>query len=208
MSAENVDLLRAYGPLVRHVVATITARRVRSADLEDLIAEGMVALVESQRRFDAGRSVAFSTFAFHRVRGAVKDALRKLESAGGPRWAPAAAHSTATAWSGGASSAPTGAEGRAAFELEQLPDESLPRPDEAAARLQAARRVSAALGRLPEREQALLRGHYGEELSLCDVGHRLGLSRSGASRLHARAIDKLAHLLEDPAHEPRRKGRS
>lgn len=186
MRPPSEDLASAYGALVRHVVATVTARRSSSSDVEDLVADGMVALVESSRRFDPGRAVAFSTFAFHRVRGAVKDGLRKLEPA-----------------SGRTDAHPTRVPGRDRVEPHEpdlLADDRALRPDEVAARLEAYRRLAGALEQLPARERALIEAHYGEDLSLDAAGRRLGLSKSWTSRLHARAIDKLGRLLEDPGH--------
>jgi RNA polymerase sigma factor for flagellar operon FliA len=73
-------------------------------------------------------------------------------------------------------------------------------PDDLAARHEAYRRLAGAMAQLPERERALIEAHYGEDLTLDAAGRRLGLSKSWTSRLHARAIDKLARLLEDSEH--------
>jgi RNA polymerase sigma factor for flagellar operon FliA len=43
-----------------------------------------------------------------------------------------------------------------------------------------------------------LRLHYDEGQTLLDAGRALGLSKSWASRLHARAIDQLRAALDDP----------
>ncbi len=52
--------------------------------------------------------------------------------------------------------------------------------------------VRRALTALPEKERRMLEAHYFEDMSLKDAGETLGLSRSWASRLHARAVDLLA----------------
>ena len=198
MTPSRDDLARAYGPLVRHVVASVTARRPNPADVDDLVAEGMMALVEALRRFDPSRSVAFSTFAFHRVRGAVKDGLRKIEPTTGRRARSASGHRSGPN-PGGELSRPSPTPAR---EPDQLPDDHALRPDDVAARLEAYRRLAGAVAQLPDRERALIEAHYGEDLTLDAAGRRLGLSKSWSSRLHARAIDKLSRLLEDPEHAP------
>ena len=47
-------------------------------DLDDLIAFGFGGLLEARHRFDPGRGVRFQTFAYHRVRGAMLDGVRKM----------------------------------------------------------------------------------------------------------------------------------
>ncbi len=46
---------------------------------DDMIGAGMVGLVEAAHRFDESKGVKFTTFAYHRVRGAVGDLLRQLD---------------------------------------------------------------------------------------------------------------------------------
>ena len=68
-------------------------------DLDDLIAFGFGGLLEARHRFDPGRGVRFQTFAYHRVRGAMLDGVRKMSQL--PRRAherlQAAAEATPTA---------------------------------------------------------------------------------------------------------------
>ena len=56
-------------------------------------------------------------------------------------------------------------------------------------------RMRAALAQLPERERALLTAHYVDGLTLLDAGQAMGMSKSWASRLHAKAVDQLRALL-------------
>jgi RNA polymerase sigma factor FliA len=51
------------------------------------------------------------------------------------------------------------------------------------------------IDRLPPDEAALLRAVYYEGLSLQDAGQRQGISKSWASRLHAKAIERLGGML-------------
>ena len=52
----------------------ITAR----VDFDDLVGYGSKGLVEAAERFDARHGVAFSTFAYYRIRGAMLDGLRTM----------------------------------------------------------------------------------------------------------------------------------
>jgi RNA polymerase sigma factor for flagellar operon FliA len=86
-----------------------------------------------------------------------------------------------------------------------------PAPSDRLDRQQDAARLRAALDRLPDRERALIVAHYVDGQTLLDAGAALGLSKSWASRLHARAIDRLRELLAaddgapaDPVSAPAR----
>jgi RNA polymerase sigma factor for flagellar operon FliA len=70
-----------------------------------------------------------------------------------------------------------------------------PGSDELLLRHQRRARIEAALSRLPEREQRLIRRCYFDGLSLREVADELGLSPSWTSRLHARAVARLRRLV-------------
>ena len=46
---------------------------------DDMIGAGMLGLVEAAHRYDEAKGVKFTTFAYHRVRGAVGDLLRQVD---------------------------------------------------------------------------------------------------------------------------------
>lgn len=56
--------------------------------------------------------------------------------------------------------------------------------------------VEAALAELPDKERRLLQLYYFEDRPLAEVGQIMGLSKSWASRLHARAVDLLKDALK------------
>jgi len=62
--------------------------------------------------------------------------------------------------------------------------------------------VRGALGSLPEKERRLLELYYFEDKSLGESAEVLGLSKSWASRLHARAITLLKDALASTGFEP------
>lgn len=74
-----------------------------------------------------------------------------------------------------------------------LPEHAVePTPEEAFARAELAANVRAALADLPAEEAELVRRHYFDGENLDVAGESLGISKSWASRLHARAIGRLA----------------
>ena len=63
--------------LVRALAIKVRTSLSRRLDVDDLVAYGSTGLVEAARRWDPGRGVAFKTFAYYRIRGAIFDGLRK-----------------------------------------------------------------------------------------------------------------------------------
>jgi RNA polymerase sigma factor for flagellar operon FliA len=182
-------------------------------DLDDLRAWGHQGLLEAQARFDASRGVKLSTFAYYRARGAMLDGIRKQGFL--PRRAYAKLKAFEAADSLGATAAevsvaPDGtaaraqaiddalgkisaafviaAVGQATENLEALPDEAFEREETQAS-------VRAGVRALPDKERVLLEAVYFEGLTIEDAGGRLGLSKSWASRLHAKALERMRDLL-------------
>ena len=75
-------------------------------------------------------------------------------------------------------------------------DESLP-ADQRIELEQQRVRVRAAIEKLPEKERRLLQGYYFQGKTLEEAGAEIGQSKSWASRLHARAIERLKELLNE-----------
>ncbi len=73
--------------------------------------------------------------------------------------------------------------------------DAAPTPEEAFARAELTANIRAAVADLPAEEAELVRRHYfmGENLDV--AGQSLGISKSWASRLHARAIGRLSKRL-------------
>ena len=75
---DTSDLL----PLVRHLAHRmgINPGHPSLLDHEDLVQEGFVGLLEAAQRFDPDAGTALSTFAYHRIRGAMLDAISKAQT--------------------------------------------------------------------------------------------------------------------------------
>ena len=73
------ELILAHYPMVRSVAYRIHKRLPRQVDVDDLISAGVLGLIAACERYDASRSVPFDTYARHRVRGAIVDALRAMD---------------------------------------------------------------------------------------------------------------------------------
>lgn len=216
------EFVRQYEPFVRGIAKHTSLQLEIEGDLDDLVAAGFEGLLEARRRFDPARGVAFKSFAYYRVRGAVIDAVR--QNAYLPRRAYArmkaaealdlegeqAVEQRAAAEAGGAPArdaesslrAIDGILGRiaaayctAAGSESDSPPES-PTPEHALLDRERHDRLRRALDALPEPERTLLRGHYLQDRRFDEIAKELGLSKSWASRLHTRALDRMRELLE------------
>jgi RNA polymerase sigma factor for flagellar operon FliA len=79
----------------------------------------------------------------------------------------------------------------------RVADESLPAPDAAVDSVRLSRRVREALATLPAKERQLMELYYFGDKNLEEAGAQLGLSKSWACRLHARAVDLLRRAMDD-----------
>lgn len=82
MEAERNALVERHLPLVEQVVLRVSGSFPRFVDRSELVAAGMLGLVEAADRFDAGRGVPFAGYAVQRIRGAVLDVARSAD------WSP------------------------------------------------------------------------------------------------------------------------
>ena len=66
--------------LVYHVARRMSKGGNGDVEFEELVSAGTMGLIEAIEKFDHDRGLAFSTFAVPRIRGAILDELRRLDS--------------------------------------------------------------------------------------------------------------------------------
>lgn len=64
--------------LVRSLAWQIHCKLPPHVDLEDLVSYGQIGLLEAVKNFDPEREIQFTTFSYHRIRGAIFDGLSKM----------------------------------------------------------------------------------------------------------------------------------
>jgi len=208
--------------LVRSLAVRIHRKLPPGVELEDLVAYGQVGLVEAARDFDPDRGNRFSTYAYYRIRGAIYDGLSKMSwlgrqdrsqvryeqmsnevlsleseaeqaerggSAADLRWLRGVTRALAVVYLA------TQGDAGDARGVPAVVDESSPAGPAAAIRREAHEMVHRLIDALPPEAGALIRATYFEGLSLQEAGRRLGMSKSWASRLHAKTLQHLAHAL-------------
>ena len=78
--AERDALLDEHLNLVYHVARRMTRSGGGEVEFEELVSAGTMGLIEAIEKFDPSRGLAFSTFAVPRIRGAILDELRRLDT--------------------------------------------------------------------------------------------------------------------------------
>lgn len=79
-SEADSALAREYYPLVQQVVSSLQSRLPQDADMEELHSVGVTGLVEAIRRYDPKRVPTFQAYALIRIRGAILDELRRMDT--------------------------------------------------------------------------------------------------------------------------------
>jgi RNA polymerase sigma factor for flagellar operon FliA len=189
---------------------------VRADDVKSAANEG---LVDAASRYDPTRGVPFTSFAYYRIRGAVFDWVRGQCENDPYHLARAAAQraTDALAERVGESPSPPGADlaSQSIRDLDALIDGAVasfmlgeaagyygPEPDAhtnpavSAEKRIAAERIRAAVDRLPDNERTLVSRVYFDDMTIDQAGKTLGLSKSWASRLHARALGRLREQID------------
>jgi RNA polymerase sigma factor FliA len=77
--ARRDELILEHMPLVADIAANFQSIPVH-VELDDLIQAGVRGLFDAAGKYRDDEEVAFSTYAKHRIRGAILDTLRELES--------------------------------------------------------------------------------------------------------------------------------
>jgi RNA polymerase sigma factor for flagellar operon FliA len=183
------DSIHAYLPLVRRVAKKIARRTPASVSLDELVSAGTLGLVQAMQRKDAAREDRFVAYAIMRIRGAILDELRSLDSLTRAERARVrrgeATASTSTISIEDAS--PHGADGFANEDVVSM-DAALERRDQV-------RRLKQAIAALPARERQILFMHQVDGRTLKDIGGELGVSEGRICQLHTRAMARLREML-------------
>jgi RNA polymerase sigma factor for flagellar operon FliA len=213
-------LVARHAELVKRIAFHLAGRLPPSVEVDDLIQAGMIGLLEAASHYNATRGASFETYAGIRIRGAMIDALRKLD------WAPRSVHRKAREAAKvtrqieereGREARDTEVAGAMGLPLEEynqiLQDAAtchMANLDEATAvtdrsadpegetgRGALREAVAGAIASLPERERLVMSLYYEEELNLKEIGAVLGVSESRACQLHGQALIRLRSRLRE-----------
>jgi RNA polymerase sigma factor for flagellar operon FliA len=192
-----------------------------SVEVADLMQAGMLGLLEAASNYAPNRGASFETYAGIRIRGAMIDALRKLD------WAPRSVHRKARAVAAAVQEIErqTGRDARdteiasrlgvpleeyhaivqdaASCRLATLDDTTAAAAEDAADPFQETAEegfreaLAKAIDGLPEREKLVMSLYYSDGLNLKEVGAVLKVTESRACQLHGQALVRLKARLSD-----------
>jgi RNA polymerase sigma factor FliA len=214
--AEHLDLVQAIAGKLKRTLG-------KSIDFDDLVGYGHKGLIEAADRFDAAQGVTFTTFAYYRIRGSMLDGMRTMGWYSRADYARYRAEERSqellqnvSEREAAGQQAGIDSESSKADTLEglaellssiatvhitsieaasHLADDRVANAEAGLELGQLGVRVREALRTLPEKEKRLIELYYFEEKNLEEAGGLLGLSKSWACRLHARAVNLLRDAL-------------
>lgn len=216
---EDDQFVKEYEGFVRAIALQTRAQLGLDSAIEDLVAFGFQGLLEARQRFDASKGVAFKSFAYYRVRGAILDGVRAMARL--PRRAYARLRaaealdqaSEHSAHQQGAAPRPPSIEGTlrsidsilgrvaAAYTVAvtvEDAEQGAGSPEEALLHEERLARMRMAVAKLPERERHMIEGHYFHGKRFDALSAELGISKSWGSRVYAHALDLLREALFEP----------
>jgi len=207
------ELMNGCQGLVRSIAWKIHQKVRRNVELEDLIGYGQVGLAEAARDFDQGRGNQFTTYAYHRIRGAILDGLSTMS------WFKKADyHRGRYEYAAGEVLQESGTENESLGDIEWFVRTSralsgaylmthLPEsgddsdfvvkskdadPSDRLDRFETNARIQSLLAELPDQARTLVQRIYFDGWSIKDAGEEIGISKAWASRLHARTLETLS----------------
>lgn len=215
------ELIEDGQALVRSLALGVARNIPMPVDLDDLIAYGQIGLAEAAREYDPEQGAQFTTFAYYRIRGAIYDGVSKMSWTSRARYRKYRYErlaNDALQSEDGASDKPPSLEEQARWlrnVSEKLAvvylasgseegrggirESSLEDPQASPSVMVAGREISEKLrqivGELPSAEQRLIRTIYFEGATLQEAADMVGISKSWASRMHARVLEQLARTL-------------
>ena len=221
-SPEVLARIREGLDLVDLVARQMSRRLGHHFSLDEIASFGHEGLLNAARKYASDRGVPFRRWANLRIRGAILDGIRSQsdlprhvyrrlvaleagdrmhetlveEDAASPAASADDADKRLTDYLRGIATAMAMGylRERDTGDLEHLPD-GTPSAEERLERDQLTRAIREILASRPREEQSLVKRHYFDGATFEQVAKELGLSKSWASRLHARAIDALGKEL-------------
>lgn len=197
MEAEGAaagERIIAHLRFARAVAARSLDPRCRGADREDLIAWGVVGLVQAAQRYRGDLGASFGAYAARRVRGQVLDALRDRDPL--TRTARRAYREAQRI----AEDLPPPYVEISLDRLAELGDGGIPAPEASVldtVRDPRWRLVVRELRHLGKLERRVIVLSYGRGLTLREIGQQIGLSESGVCRVRSRALRRLRSALDE-----------
>jgi RNA polymerase sigma factor for flagellar operon FliA len=237
---EREDRILKLLPLVKRMAMQMRERLPLHVELDDLVGAGVLGLVDAVGKFDSRKDVKLESYARHRIRGAMLDGLRSVDSASRDmRKKEKGAERVYRSLEVKLGRAPGNVEMAEALgitlakwyrtvrelqavgfdwlrpvnsvgvkEIREPGGESLPADGrnnqvDLCYRREQRDLLDRALRRLPERDQEIVQLYYHDDLTMRQIGGRLGIDESRVSQLHAAALARLRLRINEMVSYPR-----
>jgi RNA polymerase sigma factor for flagellar operon FliA len=226
------DLALRMLPTIHRIARKLARRLPRHIRIDDLVGAGCQGLVAAYARFDGARADGFDAFAEFRIRGAMLDELRASDPLSRDQRTNAKKAVAATrALSSRLGRAPTAEEVAAELGIPldlywerqsaaavgfsvsiddddselgaQLSDPHVEAADEHLCRREARDAVTRAIATLPPRLARVLELHYGQGLTLRQIGEQFGVTESRVCQLETDAIRRIREQCERDRRDER-----
>lgn len=176
----RTELVLTLLPEVAMVAKQIGMRHHSVLETDDLFQDGVIGLIGAALQFDPTRGVSFEGYATHRIRGAMRDALRQFGTPG----------YRATGYDPDAED----------FHSRFMRHEQQRRYEDGVSTTVSRKNLCEKVSRLvmnilPERTQHILTHYYSDGWSLATIGCHLGMSEGRVSKIHAAALKILRRRL-------------
>jgi RNA polymerase sigma factor for flagellar operon FliA len=220
--SDDNALVREHASMIDRCARRIATKACAPHLADDLWSAGALGLIDAASRFEGGRGVLFTTFAEHRVRGAMLDELRRMDhlprrmreksdavascrrkiaqETGRPAEDSAVAAALHLDLAELAEIEAT-AQPPAVIDLDATLIAESPGPEEQTSRRQQAAQLATQIKRLPERLQTVLGLHYVEGCTYREIAQMLQVSEPRVCQLHAEAVSKLRAMLSGEDEE-------
>ena len=221
---DREGLVEQYRYFVYSIVKKIRVTLHKYVEFDEMVSYGMIGLMEAADRFDPSRGIAFTTFSYYRIRGAIFDGLRQMgvlmRSPKG-KWVQKESNlndlvrEEAENSKDGTVDEDLSEVGRVIDKiipayLLSLSDETTPEvvddaalPSETAEFKGTLSLVHGELRKLDERERTLIESLYFKNITTTALAEQMGVTKSWVSRLHSKAIKKIRSNLVKSGVMPR-----
>lgn len=217
-------------PLVKRVAFEMRERLPQHVEVEDLAGAGVLGLLHAVRKFDARKHVKIETYARHRIRGAILDSLREMDTAsrdmrrknknaekiyqrlqselGRPvsdeemaralgvslkKWYRTVQelNSLGVEWM-----RPTQMPEVNVVDEKNLPADDRENPFDLCYRGEQREILGRVTASLPERERTVIELYYQREMTMKQIGDRMGIDESRVSQIHSGALIHLRNRVK------------
>ncbi len=242
VSRQNGDeeLVLKLLPLVKRMAQQMRERLPLHVEIDDLVSTGTLGLVDAVRKFDRGKEVKLESYARHRIRGAILDGLRSIDSAsrdmrkkekkaarvyrslevrlGRPpgdaeiadalgitlaKWYRTVRELQGVGFDWLRPMSSVGVKEPREPSGESLPANGEDTQFDGCYRREQRDLLGRAMTRLSERERQIIELYYRHDLTMKQIGRKLGIDESRVSQLHSAALVRLRARITDFLRHPR-----